>query len=194
MAMIEVDENEYHNNRKARELIDSLWRNQKAKRKLLEAQREVKPEDPAVKELDTPDPVEERFAALASKIEAQEKLIADQKAEREQSEKILGLKKMRDDGLTRLRSEGFTDKGLEGVQKIMDDKGILDPLDAAAIWEKANPTPYPMTPNHNGSWNFLDATGSGESDDIKKLIDTRGESNPLLDKIISDAISDVRRR
>jgi hypothetical protein len=192
MATIEIDEAEFLRGKKAREFVETLWANPKARRRMLEAQREVKPDDPMVKELERPDPVEERFAALAKKLDDQEKAMADDKATREQAEKLSAFKKQRDDGFDALRREGWTDKGLEGVEELMTKKGILDPLDAAAIWEKANPPQNPLTPR-SGAWNFLEPTGGGD-EDLKKLIDSRGESNPLLDKIIHDAISDVRRR
>jgi len=193
MPVVEVDESEFLRSKKARDFVETLWANPKARRKMLEAQREVKPDDPMVKELERPDPIEERFTALSKKIEDQEKLISDQKAAAEQDEKLRVLRKERDDGFDKLRREGWTDKGLEGVEEIMTKKGVLDPLDAAAIWEKANPPQSPLAPNHTGSWNFLEPSG-GDTDDLKKLIDAKGESNPLLDKIISDAINDVRRR
>ena|SRR5215475_2217930 len=188
---IEIEEADLLRSQKQREFLDKVWNNPKAKRKLLEAAREINPDDPMTKELDKPDPIEERFSALTKKNEELEKKLADDKAEREQNEKLSVLKKTRDEGLMQLRRDGWTDKGIEGVEKLMQDKGILDPLDAAAIWEKANPPQVPMTPNHTGSWNFLE-TNPDENADLKKLIETKGESNPLLDKMTQDALREIR--
>jgi hypothetical protein len=188
---VEIDEADLQRMQLQREFLDKIWNNPKAKRKLMEAQREVRPDDPMIKELDKPDPIEERFTALANKNAELEKKLADDKAEREQNEKLLQLKKVRDDGMAQLRRDGWTDKGLEDVDKLMQDKGILDPLDAAAIWEKANPPQNLLTPNHTGSWNFLE-NNPDENADLKKLIETKGESNPLLDKMTHDALREIR--
>ena len=59
--LVEVDEEQLQRSTKAREFVESIWNNPKARRKLLEAQREVKPDDPMVKELDKPDPADERY-------------------------------------------------------------------------------------------------------------------------------------
>jgi hypothetical protein len=191
MPRVEIDEAELQRSTSARQFVETIWNNPKARRKLLEAQREVKPDDPMVKELDKPEPVDERFAALEKRLEEERKARIEAEAKREQDEKIGSLKAKRDDGLAQLRGEGWTDKGIEGVTKIMEEKGILDPLDAAAIWEKHNPPQAPVMPNGSGAWNFMQPS-EDESADLKKLIETKGESGMLLDKMAREALNDAR--
>ena len=191
MPMVEIDEVELQRSRQARKFIEDIWNNPKAKRKLLEAQREVKPDDPLVKELERPDPYQSEILALRKEMEDERKARAEAEAKREQDSKIERLRSVKDTGIAELRRAGWTDKGIEGVEKIMEEKGILDPLDAAAIWEKHNPPPTPVTPNAYGGWNFLE-TSDEKNEDLKKLIETKGESNPLIDKMARDALSEFR--
>jgi hypothetical protein len=189
--IVEIDETELQKSTQLRAFVENIMRNPKAKRKLLEAQREVRPDDPMVKELDTPEPLEEIRASHAKEIADLRKEIADREAKREQDEKITAYKRMRDDGILSLRGKGYQDAGIKAIEEIMDKKGILDPLDAAAIFERDNPPAAPVTPNRYGGWNFADPAPD-DSDDIKKLFETRGESNLLIDKMASNALADAR--
>ena len=191
--IVEVDEEQLQRSTKAREFVESIWNNPKARRKLLEAQREVKPEDPMVKELDKPDPLDDRFAKLEKDLAEERKLRAEAEAKREQDDKIKSLKRIQDDGIAELKRAGWMPAGIEGVTKIMEEKGILDPLDAAAIWEKYNPPQHPITPSSTGSWNFLEPTAD-ESADLKKLVETKGENDRLVDKMAFEALKEIRGR
>jgi hypothetical protein len=189
--LVEIDEAELQRSSEARRFVESIWANPKARRKLLEAQKEVKPDDPMLKELDKPDPFEERFAQIAKQNEDLRKEIEERESKREQDSKLEALRRQKEDGLRELRSAGWTDEGLKGVEKIMEDKGILDPLDAAAIFEKYHPPQTPILPGGTGSWNFLEPAPQ-DSDDLKKMIESRGENNSLLDKMTREALLEVR--
>lgn len=191
MPVIEVEESELLRSQQARKFVESIWNNPKARRKLLEAQKEVKPDDPMVKELDKPEPYEEQFAALRKELEDEKKSRIDAEAKREQDTKLAELRQMRTSGLERLRSEHrYTADGIKAVEEIMEKKGILDPLDAAAIFERDHPQAAPIAPN-SGAWNFLEPVPD-DSEDLKKLIETKGENNPLLDKMTREALMEMR--
>jgi len=192
MPQIEVDESEFLRSKQAREFVEAIYKNPKARRKLLEAQKEVKPDDPAVKELDQPDPNEQRFSALEKELAEERKARHEAEEKRERDEKISTLQRQKTEGIAQLRSRGWTDEGLKGVEDIMEKKGILDPLDAAAIFERDHPPQAPLMPNGTGSWNFLGDIPTSEDGDLKKLIESRGENNPLLDKMARDALMEVR--
>lgn len=191
MPVIEVEEAELLRSQQARKFVESIWNNPKARRKLLEAQKEVKPDDPMVKELDKPEPYEEQFAALRKELEDEKKSRIEAEAKREQDLKLSELRKVRSDGLEKLRGEyRYTADGIKAVEEIMEKKGILDPLDAAAIFERDHPQQAPIAPN-SGSWNFLEPVPD-DSADLKKLIETKGENNPLLDKMTREALMEIR--
>jgi len=191
MPLVEIDETELQQSTSARRFLETLMRNPKARRKVLEAQKEVKPDDPMLKELEQPDPVEELRASYSKELSELKKELAEKEAKREQDEKLSSLKRIEDDGIAKLKSEGWTEDGIKSVKEIMDKKGIMDPLDAAAIYEKAHPPATPVMPNQYGGWNFAEMP-KDDNDDLKKLIESRGESNQLIDKIAGDALRDVR--
>lgn len=45
-----------------------------------------------------------------------------------------------------LRKAGYTDEGIEKIKGIMTEKGIRDAMDAAAVFDKANPPPRAPAP------------------------------------------------
>ncbi len=73
----------------------------------------------------------------------------------------------------------------------MEDKGILDADIAAAYFEKQHPPQAPVTPGGSGAWNFMDMPADGDAD-LKKLVETKGESEQLIQKMAIDALNDVR--
>lgn len=191
MPRIEVDEADLQRSTSARQFVETIWNNPKARRKLLEAQREVKPDDPMVKELDKPEPTDARFDALEKRLDEERKARVEAEAQRETDAKIGTLRAQRDAELGELKREGWLDAGLKGVEEVMEKKGILSPRDAATIWLRDNPPPTPVMPNGTGAWNFLQPS-EDESADLKKLIETKGESTMLLDKMSRDALNDAR--
>jgi hypothetical protein len=62
---------------------------------------------------------------------------------------------------------------------------------AAAYIEKQNPTPPPVTPSATGSWDFINGVQDGEKD-LKSLIESKGNSESIVDKMAKDALSDFR--
>ena len=62
--IVEIDEAELLRLRRTGETVSAMIKSPTAKRKLLEALKDVRPDDPSVKELERPDPVEARFDEL----------------------------------------------------------------------------------------------------------------------------------
>lgn len=132
--------------------------------------------------------VEDELAKLKKQIE-------DRDAEAARNQTLNALRTQRDSGISSLRSQGWTDEGIKGVEKIMEEKGILDPLDAAAIFEKHHPPQNVAMPGSTGGWNFMDGMNADDSDaDLKKLIETKGEVDSVADHIARKALHDVRQQ
>lgn len=192
MPKVEVDEDELVASRKLTSLVSAMMKNPKAKLKLQEA---VKEHDPnyVTPELDSQRAVQEPIDELRKELAAERKAREDEKAEREKQEKLRALDGQVESGFAQLRRDGYTQEGLAEVRKIMDEKGILDPAIAAAYFEKLHPPPTVVTPvGAIGSWNFTDT--SDGSDDVKKLLETQGRSEPLADKMAMAALADVRNQ
>lgn len=190
---VEVDETELLRLRRLGETVTQMTKSPTAKRKLLEALKDVRPDDPSVKELERPDPIESGFEELRKSNAELRKQIEDDKADRERSTKLDGIKRQQDEGFAKLRQARWTDDGIAKVKAVMEEQGILN-VDIAAKWiESQMPPPAdPVMPGGHGAWNFADAL-AGETDvDLKRLIESKGENEGLLRKMAGEAISEVR--
>jgi hypothetical protein len=198
MPMIEVDELQLQQSNKLKQTVETWLRNPKAKRKILEAQKLVDPKAD-IPELDEPDPLEEVKAATAKEIADLKKQIEDDRLKRETDGRIAQLQMLKDNGIKKLRTEHrYLDDGIKAIEKIMEDKGILDPLDAAAIYERDHPPQDPIQQTGSGgSWNFGELPSSTDDAD-EKYVDQllkagkNGLSDGALSQRISQTINEVR--
>lgn len=190
MPVTEIDEVELMNLRRLQGTAAKILSNPKAKKLLEQAHKLVDP-NAITPSLDQEREIQEPVSKALEEVAALKKQLEDEKAERAKTEKLTAIQSKIDQGKMQLRKEGWTDEGIAGVEKLMDEKGLLDPLDAAAIFEKLHPPQQPVNPSGSGAWNFLDGVQDGEAD-LKKLIETKGESSPLLDKMSREALAEVR--
>jgi hypothetical protein len=173
-------------------------KNPKSRRKVLEAQKIIEP-DAKIPELDEPDPLEAATKPLADQIAALQKKIEDDAAARDRDGRIAQLQALKNEGIKKLRAEHrYLDEGIQAVEKIMEEKGILDPMDAAAIYERDHPPQNPVSQSGGtGGWNFAELPSS--TDDIDdKYVDSllkagkNGISEGALSQRINQTISEVR--
>lgn len=192
MALTEVDETELLRLRRLGETVGAMTKSPSAKRKLLEALKDIRPDDPSVKELERPDPVEQRFDELAKANAELRKQVEDDKSERERSAKLDDIKRQQDDGFAKLRQARWTDDGIAKVKAVMEEQGILN-VEIAAKWIESQlpPPSEPVMPGGHGAWNFQDSLTDGDVD-LKKLIESKGENEGLLRKMAGEAILEVR--
>ena len=79
----------------------------------------------------------------------------------------------------------------------MEEKGILDPLDAAAIYERDHPPQAPIQQSGSGAWNFGDLPTSTDDAD-EKYVDQllkagkNGISDGALMQRVGNTINEVR--
>jgi hypothetical protein len=196
MPMVEVDELQLQQNTKLRTTVEGWLRNPKAKRKILEAQKLVDPKAD-IPELDEPDPIEALRTESDTKIAALEKQIKDDKEARERDGRLAQLQALRDNGIAKLREQRYTDDGIKAVEKIMEDKGILDPLDAAAIFDRDHPPQAPVQQSGSGGWNFGELPSSTDDADDKYIdqllkAGKNGISDGALSQRIFSTINEVR--
>lgn len=117
---------------------------------------------------------------------------ATKDAQRDQDAKINTIKQHYDEGIAKLRREGWTEEGIKAVETLAQEKGLLDPLDAAAIYEKAHPPQTVAAPRSTGAWNF--AEGIDAEDPMKKLLDSKGKNDLVVDKMANDALNEFRQQ
>lgn len=189
--MVEIDEAEFLNNQTLRQTVAKILANPQAAKLVEQAHKLVDP-NAKTPRLDQEAIVTAPVTELKKTVEELNKKIEDDKTAREQADKLAGLKAKVDAGYAQLRKDGWTDEGIEGVKKLSEEKGILDPLDAAAIFLRDHPPQAPATPSGGtGAWNFVDSVGDNEAD-LKKLLDSKGDNNMLVDKMARDALNEIR--
>lgn len=195
MPMVEVDELALQQSNKLRQTVESWMKNPKSRRKILEAQKLIDPKA-EIPELDEPDPLETVKKETAAEIAALKKQIEDDKAARERDAKLSSYQTLREQGFKQLRSQRWTDDGIKAVEKIMEDKGILDPLDAAAIFERDHPPQTPIVPIGTGAFNFGEMPSGEDADSkyVENLLKAgkTGVSDSTLMARTYQAINDIR--
>ena len=191
MALVEIDDAELAGYRRLHSTVQTIIRHSpKAAALMEEAHKLVAPK--------TPTPYSDRLKADEEPLNELRKTLAEikaereaEKAEREKREKLDSLGAKVDSDLARLRRSGWMDDAVDGVRKIMADKGIGDVMDAATIYERDNPPSNVATPSGQGAWKFFDGVGDGEVD-LKKMIEGQGQSESLTDKMVNDTLRSVR--
>ncbi len=188
---VEIDEEELLSLRKLKGTIGTILANPKGKLLVQQAHKLVDPKA-VTPELDQVEVVNEPVNELRQELAALKADREEEKRQREHDAKIAALSTTIDSGIARLKQQGWTEEGIAGVRKIMDENGITNPEIAANHYEKLHPPQMPATPSGTGAWNFLEQPEDGEDVFLKGLLETKGESNLLLDKKIRDTLQDIR--
>jgi flagellar biosynthesis/type III secretory pathway protein FliH len=189
--MVEVDEAEILEARRMREVLGKIAADPKRKARLEMLHKEVDPNVPTPTN-DQFKPVEDAVLKMNETVEALRKERAEEKAAAEAERKLSAITNQVESGIARLKQEGWMEEGITKVKAIMEEKGLLDVDDAVAIFERRNPPAAPIAPSGSGAWNFMDAASEGVDADIKKLIETKGESEPLLNKMVNQSLMEIR--
>lgn len=191
--MVEVDEAEYNQMVALRGVASKIVANPAARKRLEEAHKIVDPNastpllDQEAQQLA---PVKELEKSVNERIAKFEKEQEDKKRE----ETLAAIARRQEEGFAALRREGFLDEGIEKVKKLMEDKGLLDPKDAAAIFLRDNPPPAPSTPSGGltgTAWGFADVNDQSDKA-IQELIATKGENESIADRMAMQALNDFR--
>ena len=191
--LIEVDEVEYAQSRQLRDTIAKLMADPKRAAKIEELRKEVEPNAPTP-HLDqmklTTEPVEK----VREEMSALRKELAEEKAKSEQDAKLSALQKKIDAGNAQLLSEGWTTDGLKTLTEFREKEGILDPIAAAAYYEKLNGAQVaPMQPSSGfGAWNFGEVP-KDENDFVKKLMDSHGQNDLVVENEAMKVIKEFRQ-
>ncbi len=191
MALIEIDDSELASHRQVTETMQKLLANPKTRNMILRAQKIANP-DAVIPELDATEPLRGELEDVRSTLASLTETLAADRAEREKASKMQALEKQWNAGRSKLRNNGYTDEGLEAVEKFMEDKGLADHEIAAAAYERFNP---PQEPVRSISNNRFDVFGQEDrsSEHMKSLL-ADPESPTALDNIINDTLRSIRGR
>lgn len=187
---VEVEEEQLRADAALRATVTKIMRDPKAKLLVQQAHRMVDATAIAP-ELDQQGAIAQPIEDVRKEFNDFKKSIEAKDAENDKNAKLARIQGDIDAGKERLRRAGWTEEGIKGVEAVMNDKGIIDIDIAAAYFEKQHPPQSPVTPGGSGAWNFMELNAEGD-DDLKKLIETKGENTPLVDKMARDALNEVR--
>jgi hypothetical protein len=190
MPVIEVDEEEFKTLGRIRETVAKIAKDPEGKLLLQKAHKKVDPNavtpdlDETEKLTATTSEWEKKFNELQTKIDTD-------KAEREKNEKLASLNAKMEAGRKALRDAGWTKEGIEGVEKLMEEKGILDHEIAAAYVERQNPPQEVMSPRAFGGFNFVEQPKDDDAF-LKALLDSKGDDDNAVLKAAVDAVGEMR--
>lgn len=190
MPMVEIDEAELRRHRTLSQTVSTILSNPKAKRLVQQAHKMVDPKA-ITPELDQEAVVAEPIDALRKEFSDFAADIKKDREEREKTARISELQTRHTTGIAELRRAGWTEEGIKGVEALMEQKGLLDPMDAAAIFEKQHPPAAPATPSGSGAWNFAEGITDDQAD-IKKLLDSKGGNDLVVENMARNVLNDVR--
>ena len=188
--MVEVDEEQLLRDQQLRETVGRIAKHPKASLMVQEALKLVDP-NAATPGLDAMREIQAPIVELQKKFDDFVTETKKEKEDRLAAEKQARLAADWEAGRKALRADKWTDDGIKKLEEFMEQKGILDHDIARAAFEKMHPPPAPVTPGGSGSWNFMEAPAEGDVD-LKKLIESRGENDTVLNKMVNDALAEVR--
>src|ERR1700675_559658 len=167
----EITEQQFKEDKNLRETVQKLLADPKAGPMVEQALKLVMP-NAATPRLDRQNQIQEPINAALKEVADLKAEMKKDKDEREKNEKLAAMGAKIEADKAKLRRDGWTEEGIKGVEKQMEDSGIIDVMDAAAIFEKKHPPQQPVMPSGTGAWNFMEGIGDGEAD-LKKLIETK---------------------
>ena len=191
MALVEVDEGEYASHRQVTAAMQKLLANPATRKMVLSAQKLLDP-NAVIPELDAAEGVRAEIGEVAKTMQAMREEMAAEKAARDEERRTAKMQATWDKGRNKLRATGYTDEGLEGVEKFMEERGIADHEIAAAAFEKLHP---PAEPVRGAGGTRFDVFGSEErnSDSMKALF-ANPDDTMALDSMVNETLRAVRGR
>lgn len=196
MPTVQIEESDLIAKNNLAAHFDKLLKNPKARKLLHQATKEVDP-SAVIPEIDGPAEVLTVVNDLRGEIAAMRKADEDRRTQEESDKKLQAFQNTWNGQKDRLRSQGWQDEGLEAIEKLAQERGLVDLEAAAALFEKQHPPQNPIAPASLGLGGF-DLVNPPESDakDIEAMVKSFGETktddNMALGHLINAALNDVR--
>lgn len=189
MANVEIDEVELMNMRQVTGAVQKILANPAARKKLLEAQKDINP-NAVIPELDQAKPFQDALAKTNEELAALRKQRDEDKAEAVKEKNLAALTSQWEAGRSKARKSGYTDDGLQALEKFMEEKGVADFDVAMAAFEKLNPPQETVAPA-GGRFDLIGRVNDN-SDTMKRLLESHGQDNFAVGSLVNQALSDVR--
>lgn len=190
MAIAEIDEETLMRYRGLEGAVNKILAHPEAAKLVEKAHKLVEP-SARTPRTDAMAPIETELEALRKERSEWKSERELEKQQRETDNKISAMQARIDSGFAELRRDGWTQEGLDGVRKLMDDEGIMNPRIAADHFEKLHPPSAPATPSGSGAWNFMEAPADNDAN-YNALLQSQGKNDQVLNKMAHDALNEVR--
>ncbi len=189
--LVEIDETELLRSQQLRQTVEKILAHPEG-RELVERAHKLVDPNAKTPALDAKkaviEPIDEVKKQLADFIKAQN----ESNEKRDAEAKRIELKSRFETGIATLRQRGWTDEGIKAVEKLAEEKGLLDPLDAADIYEKRNPPPIPSTPT-GGAWNFPEVPSAADANSYEKaLLESKGQNDIIAEREALAVLNEIR--
>ena len=183
MPLIEADEDEVKAGAAARRLLDSFYTNPKTRSKLLGLVKDLNPDAP-IPELDVAAPLQAQLEEFRKEIGGTVAELKDALTKDKQARDVTSVIERE---RSKLRKMGYDDEGIAGIEKVMEDRGVVDYDMAAAYYDKTLPKPEPINDSYgmDRSWNF-NAPRDDDADHKGWLENPRKQSQLEIRKFLSE--------
>lgn len=188
MALIEVEESELAESKSLANTLRALMGNPGARRKVLEAQKIVRP-DAVIPELDAAKPILDEVSALRTEMQKWQKDQEEKQAKATEAERMTSLKSKWQAGQSLAKEQGYTAEGLTALEKFMEERGIADHEVAIPYFEKINPPAKPEIPSNKG-FSIFNPTASEKEDGMQMLL--QGQDDRYISTVVPNILSDIR--
>lgn len=190
MATREIDETELLAKDRVVLLFNEMLQHPESRKLVQQATKAVRP-NTVIPEFDAKNEVFGEMDKMRAEHAAAMKMIADEKADREAQAKQNDFKAGWDRQKDSLRNKGWLDDGVDKVEAFALEHGISDLSIAADAYEARMPAPEPVTPSGFGGFDIFQPPGEDDTA-MKTLLESRGEDPHALNKLINEALGDIR--
>ena len=188
---VEVDETRLHNLTTIAQIADGLMKTPAARRKYLEAVKQVYP-NVSIPEIDAARPVLEDVEKVKTAVFDEIKKLREDLQKDQEGRQVSAVKLKYEQGRQSLIDLGYTPEGVADVEKFMTDNGIMDWNIARKSIEYDNPRPAPARPSRGNMFDVIESKTTGD-DYIKKLFETGGKDESVLDDQINKVLAESRQ-
>lgn len=190
MPMREIDETELLANQQVVKAVQGMLGNPEARQLLLKAQKIINPQA-VIPEIDAKKPVEDELEKLRQEMAADRKARQEEKEKEEAERKAASFRDSWEKQKRALADQGYTDEGIKKIEEHAEKEGIPNLRAAAADFDRLNPPAAPV--QSNGALGFdIFNPPADDAEDMKAMVESRGESDSALNKLIGKALTDIR--
>lgn len=187
---VQVDEAEWNATRAVLSVVDKMTKNPKANQLILQARKAVEPNFVSDTEIAAAPYVEE-LTGLKKGFDELRGELTKEREDRAASERKRELGSMWEGGRKAAIARKYTKEGLEKLEQFMEKEGIIKHELAMPAFEEMYPAPPPAPTGISGAFDVFEPV-SDDADDIKRLMESKGDDPHATNSLINKALADSR--